>query len=40
MPERLTIALDPLDEPVRGRLGGFDGNVKPDFGEVGFGRIG
>ena len=38
--ERLAIALDLVYEPVRCRFGSFDGDVKPDFGEVGFGRVG
>ena len=40
VPERLAITLDLVDEPVRSRLRSFDGKVKPDFGEVGFCRLG
>ena len=40
MEQRLAILLDLVDEPRRRRLGGFDRNIEPDFGEVGFRRIG
>jgi hypothetical protein len=40
MKQRIAILLDPVYEPRRGRLGGFDGDVEPDFGEVGFRRVG
>ena len=30
--QRLAILFDPVDEARRGCLGGFDGNVKPNFG--------
>lgn len=36
----LAIGLDLVDEPRCGRLRGFGRNVKPDFGEVGFGCVG
>ena len=40
IPQRFAILFDPVDKARRSRLGGFDGDVKPDFGEVGFRRLG
>ena len=40
MKQRIAILLDPVYEPRCGRLGGFDGDVEPDFGKVGFRRVG
>jgi hypothetical protein len=40
MKQWLAIGLDLVDEPRCGRLRGFGRNVKPDFGEVGFGCVG
>ena len=40
MPKRLAIALDLVDEAFRYRFGGFGGDISPDFGEVGFRRVG
>jgi len=40
MPQRFAILLDPVDEPRRYRLGSLDGNIEPDFGEIGFRRVG
>ncbi len=39
MKQRIAILLDPVYEPRCGGLGGFDGDVEPDFGEVGFRRV-
>jgi hypothetical protein len=38
--KRLAIIFDLVDDPCRGRRGGFGGDVKPDFGEVGLCGIG
>jgi hypothetical protein len=38
--KRLAIRFDLVDDPCRGRRGGFGGDVKPDFGEVGLCGIG
>jgi hypothetical protein len=40
MPQRFAILLDPVDEPRGYRLGSLDGNIEPDFGEVGFRSVG
>jgi hypothetical protein len=40
VPQRLTIVLDLVDQARRCRLRGFNGDIKPDFGQVGFGSIG
>jgi hypothetical protein len=38
--ERLARVFDFVDEPRRGRLRCLQGNVGPDFGKIGFGRVG
>jgi hypothetical protein len=38
--KRLAVIFDLVDDPRRGRRRGFGGDVKPDFREVGFCRIG
>ena len=38
--QRLAILFDPVDEARCSGLGGFDGNVNPDFSKVGFRRFG
>jgi hypothetical protein len=40
MPKPLTSAFDLIDQPRRRVLGSFAGDIKPDFGNVGFGRVG
>ena len=40
MEKRLAIAFDLIDEAFRRRFGSFDGDIKPNLGKVGFGRVG
>lgn len=40
MAEWIAVAFDPLDDTVCRRLRRFGGDIKPDFGEVRFGRVG
>jgi hypothetical protein len=38
--QRFAIMFDAVDQARRGRLGGFAGDIEPNFSEVGFGLIG
>ena len=38
--ERLARLFDLVEQPRRGRLRRLDGNIVPDFGKIGFGRVG
>ena len=40
MPQRFAILFDPVDESRCCRLRGLDSDVEPDFGKVGFRRLG
>jgi hypothetical protein len=40
MKQRVAILFDLVDEARRYRLGALDGNIEPDFGEIGFRRLG
>jgi len=40
MPQRFAVALDLVDKAFGDRFGGFDGDIKPNLGKIGFGGVG